>query len=236
MCGCFRFLHEAFYLTIPVSTAFFLNTTTTRQKLLYTYILQKKYFDLNTKDLSRKLDSELGGALEQLVLNVMQANEQEYDPKVHTDAKMMEDAEELYKAGQGKRGTNEAALFKILCAAPPEYLEKLNLKYADKYGYTLTKMLEKELGGDVQKAALFVVGMKLKPYEEVAKLIKMACAGIGTNELLLTSSLIRYQNIMKNVMLAHVELYGKTIRDRIKDETKGDYQRLLMEVLEAIEN
>jgi Annexin len=115
-------------------------------------------------------------------------------------------------------------------------LEKLNLKYADKYGYTMTKMLEKELGGDVQKAALFVVGMKLKPYEEVAKLIKMACAGIGTNELLLTSSLIRYQNIMKNVMLAHVELYGKTIRDRIKDETKGDYQRLLMEVLEAIEN
>ena len=76
-------------------------------------------------------------------------------------------------------------------------------------------------------------GMKLKPYETVAKLIKDACAGFGTNELLLTCCIIRYQPIMKAVMVAHIELFGKTVEDRIKDETKGDYEKLLLEVCAA---
>lgn len=158
-----------------------------------------------------------------------------YDPSYHSDVKMKEDAEKLYKMGQGKMGTDEKGMFKLLCALPTEYLQKLNLLYADKYGYTIVKTLEKELGGDVEKGATFMIGIKLKPYEEVAKLIHTACAGIGTNELLLTATLIRYQNILKEVMLAHIELYGKTIRDRIDDECGGDYKRVLLEIVQAAE-
>ena len=161
----------------------------------------------------------------------MQASEEAYDPAYHKEDKMDKDCKALYDAGQGKFGTNEAMLFKLLVAAPPEYLKKLNLKYADKYGYTLVKALEKELGGHVQKAAMFMLKMKLKPYEEVAKLIKTACQGMGTNELLLTSTLIRYQNIMPAVMVAHVELFEKTVADRVKSEVGGEYKRLLLELL-----
>lgn len=199
-------------------------------------ILKKTYFNVNTTDLGRKLDGELGGALEQLVFNVLQGAEEEYDPDFHTEDKMKEDVDKLYEMGQGKFGTDEKGLFKLLCASPSEYLKKLNLLYADKHGYTLVKALENELGGDVEKAAMFMLGMKLKPYEEVAKLIKEACKGMGTNELLLTSALIRYQGIMKGVMLAHIELYGQTVQDRVKSEVGGDYQRVLMEILEAVEN
>jgi len=38
---------------------------------------------------------------------------------------------------------------------------------------------------------------------------------------------------MKAVMVAHIELFGKTVEDRIKDETKGDYEKLLLEVCAA---
>lgn len=191
---------------------------------------------MNTKDLGRKLDGELGGALEQLTFNVLQAAEEVYDPSHHNDSKIALDVASLYKMGQGKFGTDEKGLFKILCAAPPEYLKKLNLVYADKHGFTLAKMLETELGGAVRTAAKFMIGMKLKPYEEVAKLIDTACKGFGTNELLLTTALIRYQGFFKEVMLAHVELYGKTIRDRVDSECGGDYKRLLLEVLDAPSN
>lgn len=191
---------------------------------------------MNTSDLGRKLDGELGGALVALVFNVLQAAEEEYDPDFHTDEKMAEDVEQLYKMGQGRFGTNEKGLFKLLCAAPPEYLKKVNLMYADKYGYTLEKALEKELGGDVEKGAMLMIGMKLKPYEQVAKLIEKACAGFGTNELLLSSTLTRYQAIMKQVMIAFVELYGKTIQDRVSGEVGGDYKKVLMEILDTAEN
>jgi Malectin domain/Annexin len=198
------------------------------------FAIQKKYFALNTKDLGRKLDGELGGALDQLIFNVLQGAEEEYDLNYHTAAKMEADVATLHKMGQGKSfGTDEKGLFKILCATPPEYLKKLNLLYAEKHGFTLVKVLETELNGPVEKAAMFMIGMKLKPHEEIAKLIKKSCAGVGTNELLLTSAIIRYQSIIKQVDATHMELYGETIRDRVITECGGHYQRVLLELLDA---
>jgi len=60
----------------------------------------------------------------------------------------------------------------------------MNLQYADKHGLTLVKMLETELSGIAKDAALFMIGMKIKPYEEVAKLIEksvsfLLCLYIG---------------------------------------------------------
>jgi annexin A7/11 len=175
------------------------------------------------KDLGRKLDGELGGALEHLIFNVLQASQETNDPAYHNESKMEADVATLHKMG----------LFKILCAAPTEYLKKLNTMYADKHGYTIVKVLETELGGHVEKAAMFMIGMKLKPYEEVAKLIQKSCAGIGTNELLLTTAIIRYQSILVRVNVAHVELFGQTIRDRVESECGGDYKRVLLELIDA---
>jgi Annexin len=145
-----------------------------------------------------------------------------------------EDAETIYKKGQGKWGTDEKSIFKILCAAPPEYITKINAVYTDKYGYTLLKAMEKELSGNVQDGTVHMLGMKLKPYETAAKLIKTACAGMGTDELLLTCCIIRYQHVMKEVMTAHIELYGKSIHDRVRSEAGGQYKALLLAVLNSV--
>lgn len=34
-------------------------------------------------------------------------------------------------------------------------------------------------------------------------------------------------------MVAHVELFGSTIQDRVKSETRGDYEKLLLELVEG---
>jgi len=196
-------------------------------------ILKKKYFELFTKDLGSVLASETTGTLEYLCLNVLQAAEDSMDESVYNDEKMAQDIKTLYDAGQGKLGTKEKEIFKILCKSPPEYLLKMNLQYADKHGLTLVKMLETEMGGISKEAAGFMFGMKIKPYEEIAKLIERACKGFGTNETLLASALIRYHQVMPQVMVAHVELYGMTIQDRVKKETRGDFEALLMELLEG---
>ena len=65
----------------------------------------------------------------------------------------------------------------MICASPPEYLQKLNLVYAEKYGFTLLKAMETEVGGKGGRAGIFMLGMKLKPYETIAKLIDSACKG-----------------------------------------------------------
>lgn len=98
--------------------------------------------------------------------------------------------------------------------------------------------MEKELDGlgekDVQEATMHLILMKLKPYEAMAKLIKTACAGIGTDEMLLTCSIIRFQGVMQGVMSAHVELFGKTVHERVRKEARGNYKELLLQVLNTV--
>lgn len=108
--------------------------------------------------------------------------------------------------------------------------------YANKHDVTLFKVMEEELGGQCRDATLFLLGMKLKPYETVAKLIKKVCKGIGTNELLLTSIMVRYQKILKDVIPAYEELYGESLKEKVKSEAGGDYGRLLKELCEAAED
>lgn len=143
-------------------------------------LLKKTYFRLYDKDLGKLLASELHGNMERLVFNCLQAAEQEFDPQYHTMDLATEEAEAIHKMGQGKTfGTDEKGIFKILCKAPPTHLENINKIYADKYGYTLPKAMEKELGGwmekNLRKATIHMIGMKLKPFEAMAALVKDAC-------------------------------------------------------------
>jgi len=197
--------------------------------------LKKTYYKTFTGDLSKLVGNELRGDFGRIASACLQGAEEPFDPHYHTLEKAKEDAESLWKAGQGRWfGNDEKAMIKIVVMSPPKYLKIVNDAYAEKYGYTLFKAFEKELSGNAEEAALYTLGMKLKPYETVAKLIKKACAGLGTNELLLTSTLIRFQDVLGQVNLAHMDLFGKTIHERIRHECSGKYKTLLMTVVNKV--
>lgn len=166
-------------------------------------LLKNTYNKENTEDLNHLISSKLRGDNERLIQISMAANEQEYDPSIHTKEKAAEDTDFIH---------DEKNMFEIICAAPPKYLELINEVYEEQYGLTLEKAIEKGLGGKAKEGLLQTVGMKLRPIETIAKLIKHACAGMGTNELLLSTTIIRHQNVMDKVMAAHFELFKKVRR------------------------
>ena len=197
-------------------------------------LLKKTYYKIYSDDLVSIVSGETGGDLKKVLLGSLQAAEEEYDEGYHTDDKAQEDAEQLYEDGQGRFGTDETMITKVIVMSPPKYLKLVNEHYADKYGYTLFKAMEKELSGDSKYALLHTLGIKLKPFETIAKLIKSACAGFGTNELLLTCTLIRYQAHLPHVCMAHEDLFGKSVQTRVLDECRGDYEKLLLAVVNAV--
>lgn len=200
--------------------------------------LKKTYFQMYEKDLSKLLASELHGDMERIIFNCLQAGEEEFDPKYHTSDTADKAAEEIHSKGQGRWGTDEKGIFKILCVAPSEHLKAIDLAYAKKYGFTLEKAMEKELGGllenSVRDATLHLIAMKLKPYHAMAKVFKTASDGLGTDELLLTCCCIRYQGVLSQVMGAHIEISGKTIHERIRSEVSGHYKTVLLEIVNAV--
>lgn len=54
--------------------------------------------------------SQLGGDFEKLIFNALQASEEGYDPDFHTEEKCKEDAEVLYKMGEGYVATSRIAV------------------------------------------------------------------------------------------------------------------------------
>jgi len=198
-------------------------------------LLKKTYYRMYSDDLTAKLSDNADGDLLKLMSSCLQAAALDFDPDYHTEDKAVEDAEALYEAGQGKWfGTDESELFKVIALAPREHLFAINEQYADKYGYTIAKAMEDELSGTAEEAAIFTCHMRLKPYEAIAKLIKSACAGFGTDDLLLMCCVVRYQDIMGHVNMAHEELFGKSIQDRVKSECSGDYEDLLIALMDAV--
>lgn len=197
-------------------------------------LFKKTYYKVYTRDVVEKVTGEVSGTLKTCVISSLQAAEEEYDPGFHTNDKAIEDAEKIYAAGQGRFGKDTKELTKIIVLSPPKHLKNVNSYYADKYGYTLFKAIEKEFGGDAEKSVLFTLGLKLKPFETIAKLIKTACAGIGTDELLLTCTLIRYQKYLPYINLAHEELFQKSIQERVKSECGGNYKKLLLALVNKV--
>jgi hypothetical protein len=199
-------------------------------------LLKTTYYNLYTEDLIGRVTNECSGDLKVILTAALQGAEETFDPNFHTEDKATDDAKALYEAGQGSGwfSSDEALMAKIVVLSPPKYLKILNGVYAEKYGYTLIKAFEKELnkrGGD---AAKFTLGMKLKPFDTIATLIKKSTKGFGTNELLLSSCVVRYQDLMFNVAVAHEALFEKSIHQRVKDEVGGHYQNLLIALLDKV--
>jgi len=216
----------------------------TKEKLLYSILcgrsnadmelLKKTYYKMYTDDLVSKVSGEVGGILKKVLLGSLQAAEEELDEEFHNEDKAIEDAESIFESGQGRFGTDESHLVKTIVMSPPKHLKQINLHYCDKYGYTLFKAVEKELGGDGEGALLYSLGIKLKPFETIANFIKGACAGIGTDELLLSCTLVRYQKYLPHVCATHQILFDKSLQTRILDECKGDYEKLLLAIVNKV--
>jgi len=63
--------------------------------------LQKKYFEVYNQDLAQMLGGELSGNFEKLLITALQATQETFDPDFHTEARMQEETERLYKMAQG---------------------------------------------------------------------------------------------------------------------------------------
>ncbi|KAL4150179.1 hypothetical protein PRNP1_009584 [Phytophthora ramorum] len=215
----------------------------TKEKLIYPIvmgrtnvelaILKRTYFDKFGHDLGSVLDGELSGDLKKVILAALQAPLEQFNPALHTPQKAEADAKALYKAGQGRLGTDERTFIGILVTSPPQHLRAVNAAYVMKHKNDLIKAVKKEFGGDAEDALLFLVRMALEPLELLSELFEKTMKGFGTDEDALSAALVRYQLVMRDICPVYKKTYRKELRDRIHGEVSGDYRKLLLAVFDA---
>ncbi|RLN53379.1 hypothetical protein BBP00_00009337 [Phytophthora kernoviae] len=176
---------------------------------------------------------ELSGDLKKVILTAMRGEVVAFDASVHTSAKVAADVDALYKAGEGKWGTDEEPFIRIVVLSPSEHLRNIDAAYSKKYKKTsVIKAIKGEFKGDAQAALLYHVRMVFEPFELLADLFESTMKGLGTDEYGLSAAVVRYHVMLPQVKTAYKKLYGKELSKRIRGDTSGEYRDLLLAIVD----
>lgn len=140
------------------------------------------------------------------------------------------DVETLYRAGEGRVGTDEIAIISLLCNRPDTHLRQVFAQYQQKYGHSIEKAIRNEFSGDIRKALVNLVKSIINRDEYIAEQFENSMKGMGTKDNKLIRLTVRYRDpeIIRPIKEAYKTMYGKSLKKRIEGDTSGDYRKLLL--------
>ena len=199
-----------------------------------TYILKKiieRYPSLTEgRDLISDVKSDTSGSFRKLLVSLLETKRSEnIDPDINECNKI---AKELYEAGEKKLGTDESVFNKIFATKSSMEISYISKAYHKLTGHTILQAINSEFSGDIKKLLIAVVYAVISPSEFFATKINKAVKGIGTNDKLLIRILVsRCEIDIKYIKMFYKQLYKKDMIEDIKSDTSGDYQKLLVKLV-----
>jgi len=188
--------------------------------------IKAKFQEKYGKDLVAEIKSETSGDYQKIVLRLLEGDRTQ-DGKADLQ-KCSGIAEELYKAGEGKMGTDETTFIKYFTSLAPNELLLVCKEYHKKYKKNMLDVIENEFGGNEKKLMTVILYSLFSPSEFFAKQIMDSIKGAGTDDVKLIRSIItRYSIDMKKVKKYFKKMYNKELLDEVKDDVSGSYGRIL---------
>ena len=182
---------------------------------------------LYNEELEKKVTSDTSGDLRKILISVLQCQRSENSQP--NEAECQKIAEDLYKAGEGKLGTDEPTFNKVFALSSPPELYSINTHYSQISSRTLSEAVDKEFSGNVKLALNTILEANISPSNYFARRINKAVKGLGTNDKMLIRNLCAREDVdMKEIRNSYQTLFGKDMITDIKNDTSGDYQKLLM--------
>lgn len=191
--------------------------------------LYKLRFD---EDLEERLKGELSGDYGNLICSLLQCSRSE-NTQVDQEA-VQKDVNDLYKAGEGKWGTDEETFIRIFALRNSHHLRKMNQLYIEQKGSSLLDVVESEFSGDMKVLLMTILHSHINPADYYATRIYKACKGFGTDEEVVTRSLVVMDEVfMPQMKQIFQSKYGRSLRETIDDECSGDYKRMLLALIDS---
>ena len=145
--------------------------------------IKAKFNEKYKRDLEADVKSETSGTLRKLLIALLQCGR-----SVNTNpnpSQCAQIADEIYKAGEAKLGTDESVFNKYFCTLSPHELALVSKEYHKLTGHTILQAIDKEFSGDAKKTLRTIVYATLSPSEYFATRVHDAVKGLGTKDHLL---------------------------------------------------
>jgi len=168
------------------------------------------------------------GNFAKMIRILVQAKREEGVPVNDDEARRV--AEQLYKAGEGRLGTDDGVFVDIFTRRSSALLQRVNFFYTQSHKrHTLQTAIKKETSGHYKS---LLMALSKPRYEFYADRLYKAMHGLGTDD----SALIYIFSVLTKAELKQVENIfrqkrNKPLSQMIRGDTSGNYEQLLLELL-----
>jgi annexin A7/11 len=131
----------------------------------------------------------------------------------------------------GKVGTDEVQVCAMVSSLSTAQLRAVAQAYQSRYQRSLEECIRKEFSGHMQDALLYMVCKAVDPAKHDADLLEGAMAGMGTKDTALVRRIVMVhwnRDRLQQCKGAFRHYYKKDLAQRIKEETRGDYEKLMV--------
>jgi len=187
------------------------------------------------RSMEADVKSDLSMKTERLFGMVIAANRADESTPVNLQERD-HDCSELHRATEGKAGTDQITVCNILASRSDGQLRAIAQHYQQKYHIALVDVVKKEFSGHMEDALLLMLNRALDRAMTDAEQLEETMKGIGTKESLLVNRAVRVhwdKGHLDQVRKAYMHRYKRDLITRVKGETKGDFEKLLVACLEG---
>jgi hypothetical protein len=178
------------------------------------------------KDLVHAIEKETSGNLKKLLVSLLLA--QRSQNQVPNQQQCMMDAQNLYKAGEGRWGTDESIFNQIFSTRSPAEIACINQCYVSLRGKSLEKAIDNEFSGDAKKLFMTLLKVLINPPSYFAERIHDSISGIGTKDNKLIRNIVsRCEIDMPQIKQCYRSMYGRDLLSDVRGDTSGDYKKIL---------
>lgn len=216
----------------------------TKESVLNDVLIGRSNADMNAikhayqQTYHRSLESDVRGDLsaktERLFSMILAASRQEESAPVipqQVDA----DVTELHRATEGKVGTEQLTVCSILSNRSNGHIRAISNAYEHKYRIPLQKVIEKEFSGHMEDALIQMITVGTDRAMRDARLLEDSMRGPGTKDEMLVRRMVAIhwnRNHMAQVKGAYKVKYNRDLASRIRGETSGSYEKILLALME----
>ena len=132
-------------------------------------------------------------------------------------------------------GTDQVLVCSILTSRSDAQLRAIAHAYEHRFRIPLAKMLERQFTGHMESALMRIVALAEDRPRADAEALERCMSGAGTKDQMLVSRLVSLhwnRQHMQNVRTAYQRRYGKDLVSRLKGELSGDYERIMVAMVE----
>jgi len=204
----------------------------TRESILIDVITQSSNAEIaqmkqQYPDIERDISKDTSFNFRKVLLELLKGTRQETN--VIDDTKAQAVANELYKAGEMRLGTNDSKFVDVMTTYSPYFLDRVNHHYTRMFGNSLYKAIEKETSGDY---CLALIACAKPPDAYFADRLKRATRGIGTDDWgLIYVFALHDKAQLKHISKVYTDRGHGILPSDIERDTSGNFRKTLISLL-----